>query len=312
MENSQTISQEEITLDNLREGKFTIKDIPRPEADRLWKEEYAQLPEGAQQAADAAKWRPKHFFLGKRKDGSEMPFKDWEEFSEDVRTKLPVVNERLKNITKEKLEADAKIEKLERKIAQMTMMQKMQMEKELRKEKAAVNSEIDEAFEDNDKQKFRDAEKRRAEIELEEKTLKQFEEEPEPKVLPLKPEVVMFKANNSWFEKDRKMTVYAKGVEKEFWQQHPNASLSQILQMVEDDVKAEFADKFKVEEETITPPAVESGRNSGRLSMPNNKGEITFGQLPTQEQADIERLIKHGIIASKAEAMRDYNKRKAR
>ncbi len=314
MENNQ-IAQEEITLDNLKSGKFAITDIPRPERERLWKEEYETLPDGAKQLADAVNWKSKPFFQGKKKDGSDVPFKDWQEFAEDVRTNLPVANERLRHLAqekaKEKLEAEATIQKLQKQIAQMSAMQKMQMEKELRKEKAAVTSEMEEAFEDQDKQKFKDAEKRRADIEIEEKALKQFEEEPEPKVVPIAPEIVFFKANNPWFEKDKRMTNYARGLDNELRAQHPTLSLAQRLQMVEDDVKAEFAEKFKIEEETPTAPAVESGRNAGRLSMPRDK-ELSFGQLPANIQSDIERLVKHGVVASKAEAVRDYNQRASR
>jgi hypothetical protein len=303
-----SIPQEEITLDNLHAGKFTIKDIPRDEGKRLWREEYEKLPEEARTVADTVGWKSKPFFLGKKRDGSEAEWKDWNEFAEDVRTKLPVANERLKHLSKEKLEADAKIEKLERQLQQMSKLQKMQLEKEMRNERLDVEREMKEAKEYQDFDRFEQARERKAQIELEEKTIKEFEQ-PVVQAPHLAPEVILFKANNPWFEKDRILTNYARGLEREITLQYPDLSAASVLRMVEDDVKANFPDKFTKKTEEVSAPAVESGRSSGKLSMPNGSKEMSFDQIPTKDQLEIERLIRHGIYKSKSEAVKEYNQK---
>lgn len=299
------IAQEEITLENLHSGKFTIKDIPRDEAKRLWKEEYNTLPDEAKVVADTVGWKSKSFFLGKKRDGSEAEWKDWNEFADDVRTKLPVANERLKHLSKEKLEADAKIEKLEKQLAQMSQLQKMQLEKSMRNERVEVEREMREAKEYQDFDRFEQARERKAQIELEEKTIKEFDSE--PKAPALLPEVILFKAQNPWFENDRVLTNYAKGLDNELIAQYgASLSVAARLRMVEDDVKANFPEKF-TKSETPSAPAVESGRNSGKLGMPAGNKDLTFDQIPTRDQIDIERLVRHGIYKSKAEAVKEYN-----
>lgn len=312
MENNQETSQApqidpaDITLDNLREGKFTIKDIPRPEAARLWREEYQGLEDGAKEVADAVGWKPKHFFLGKNRDGTERPYKDWKEFDKDSKEIMPILNERLKNVTKEKLEANAEVERLRAQIESMTKLQRMQAEREIRKDKSSVDSEMQEAFDAGDRKRYVEAQERKAQIENEEKILKEFEPR-QAVVPPLHPEVILFKANNPWFEKDKKMTHYARSIEGEIAVKYPRASLAQILQMVEDDVKTEFAENFKSEEEAPRTPAVESGRNSGRLNL--NQGEISFDRIPAEEQIRAERMIKLGHFKSKAEFVKEYNQK---
>ena len=82
------INQNEITLENLREGKFTTKDIPHREVERLWKEEYETLPEEAKELHNNTNWRTEPFVRGqKNKDGSPKQFKDWQEFAKDVKEK---------------------------------------------------------------------------------------------------------------------------------------------------------------------------------------------------------------------------------
>jgi vacuolar-type H+-ATPase subunit I/STV1 len=302
---STTPDAPEITLENLKAGKFTIKDIPRAEQARLWREEYSTLEDGAKIIADSVGWKTKHFFLGKRQDGTAAEFKDWKEFEKDVKEKLPIANERLKHITKEKLEADEKIAQLEKRIADMTKLQRMQAERELRKDKSSIDAEMQEAFELGDRQKFVAAQERKAQIESEEKILKEFEPQQvraEPK---LSPEVIMFKASNPWFEQDKVMTRYAKQLDAELGAQYPNMPLSQRFQMVEDEIKVEFADKFH---KAAAPqaPAVESGRAAGRLTL-DRGGDIDFDQLPEDERNRAERMIKQGIVKSKTDFMKGFN-----
>lgn len=294
----------EINLENLRTGKIAIQDIPRPEVARLWREEYATLEEGAKEVADAFGWKPKHFFLGKRKDGSEKEYKDWKEFDKEGKEKLPVLNERLKHTTKEKLEADEKIARLEAQIANMTKLQRMQAEREIKKDKNNIDAEIDEAFESGDKKRFAEAQERKAQIESEEKILKEFEPQQAKPAPILAPELILFKANNPWFEQDRVLTLYAKQLDSELSREYPNISLSQRFKMVEDDIRVNFADKFN-KPNNPTPPAVESGKNGGRLTL-DRDSEITFEQLPEDERNRAERMIRQKIT-TKADFMKGYN-----
>ena len=294
----------EINLDNLRAGKFTIQDIPRPEAARLWREEYASLEEGAKEVADAFGWKPQHFFLGKRRDGTVKEYKDWKEFDKEGREKLPVLNERLKHSTKEKLEADEKIARLETQIANMTKLQRLQAEREIKKDKSSIDAEIREARETGDIERFAAAQERKTQVESEEKVLKEFEPQQAQRPSIKSPEVLLFEASNPWFRQDKVMTAYARQRSGELAHQFPNATLSQNLQMVEDEMKVEFADKF-FKPNNSPAPAVESGRSSGRLTMDNNS-EISFDQLPEEERNRVERMVKLKLT-TKADFMKGYN-----
>jgi hypothetical protein len=295
----------EINLENLRAGKFTTKDIPRPEAARLWREEYASLEEGAKEVADTQGWKPEHFLKGQKdRDGNPKKFKDWKEFAQETREKLPVLNERLKHSTKEKLEADEKIARLETQIANMSKLQRLQAERELKKDKSSIDQEMQEAFDNGDREKFVAAEKRKAQVESEEKILKEFEPQQAPRPIIKAPEVLLFEANNPWFGQDKVMTAYARQRSGELMSEFPNATLSQNLQMVEDEMKVEFADKFS--KSTNSPaPAVESARNSGRLTMGSNS-EISFDELPADERGRAEEMIRLKMT-TKADFVKGYN-----
>ena len=305
--NEQTVEQTvlpEINLENLRAGKFTTKDISKKEAERLWEEEYKTLPEGAKKVSDAVGWQSEPFVRGqKNRDGSPKKFKDWEEFAAEGREKMPILNERLNHIAKENAELKAQI-------ANMTKLQRMQTEREIKKDKSSIDQEMQEAFDAGDRKKFAEAQERKAQIESEEKILKEFEPRQAKPAPILAPEVILFKANNPWFEQDRVLTLYARQLDSDLAREYPDISLSQRFQMVEDDIKTnpDFAHKFN-KSDNPTPPSVESAKNSGRLQL-NQVGEMSFERLPEEEQNRVERMVKIGIVKSKTEFMKEYNQKR--
>lgn len=302
-----TIESSDITLENLKAGKFTTKDISKSEAARLWREEYPTLEEGAKEIADATGWRPEHFLRGQKdREGQPKKFKDWKEFAQETKEKLPIVTERLNHMTKEKLEADKEIAELKAQIADMSKLQRMQVGRELKKDRSSVDVEIKEAREMGDVDRFAAAQERKAQIESEERILKEFEQPQSPpkRNTNLTPEVIAFRANNDWFEKDKAMTLYARQLSNDLAGQYPHLTIAQNLQMVEDDIRVTFASKFD-KSSNSNPPRVESGQNSGRMTF-DRDSEITFDQLPEDERSRAERMIRQRIT-TKSDFMKGYN-----
>lgn len=317
---TEQIMPAEITLDNLREGKISVVEIPRSERLKLELEERERLSEENKEDWEAGMkkaweegWKPKHLLIGKRKDGTEIPYKDWKEFLEVGEKIIPVQNERLRNQNEVK---DKEIAQLKRDIARMSELQRMQAERALKKDKAEVESQLREFSEvgisGDEIHKFNSIQARKAEIEQEEKILKEYEPQsysmPHLDRVQVEAEKIAFKARNPWFDSDRIMQRYAIGVDAQIRAENPNLTPAEHFALVEDEVKREFADKFKSQTNSL-PQAVESARSSGNLINPK-ANYITFDQLPESERTRAEQMIrlKIGGYKSKADFMEKYNK----
>ncbi len=294
--------------------QFHITAIPRVERLRLEAEERETLPEEAKKVWDTTGWKTQPFFIGKKKDGTTIEYRDWKEFAEIGEKVMPIQNERLKHTNQ--AQAD-EIAKLKSDIARMSELQRMQAERNLKKDKAEVENELREyrsigvAGEDVDK--FAAAQARKVEIELEEKMLKQFEPQqfsmPQHDKLQIKAEEIAFKARNPWFDNDRVMQRYAVGADVELHAANPNLSPAEHFRLLEDEIKREFPDKFK-SEGVHAAAAVESGRNSGNAAVTSRAGNIAFEQLPKAEQERADQMIrlKIGGYKTRADFMEKYNK----
>lgn len=297
------IDPSEITLDNLKAEKFHISEIPYKERQRLKNEAFETLPED-QKATWQKGWKTKEFFLGRNRDGSPAEWKDHVQFEKEIEQNLPMKNERLKHLTKETQEKDAAIQKLQREVEELKNLQKVKIERELKKEKLTLQNKLREAKEIGDIDNYDQARQELNDLEDEEKVYKRVVET--PAAPQLRPEVISFEARNSdWYKQDMKMTRYARALSAEVAAEYPNLSLGQQLQMIEDDIKREFPEKF-IKKEPPRAPAVEGSGNGG---FGNRSNQVTFDNLSEDEQDRIRRMIRSGAIKEKSisEFMKGYN-----
>jgi len=254
---------------------------------------YKKLDEAEKQAWSQG-WRPKEFFAGKRKDGSERPFISAEEFLSKSKETLPVANDRLKKLTEELAETKRLAKEAQERISKA---EKKGYEKAL----AEIESKQSEAVELGDTESFK-------KLKEEEKELinSQFTQEPvvedvvapqEQKDAPQQPQQSLltpkeeqalqeWSARNSWMRTDHKLAGYAIAAEKQLLEEKPYLSLNERLEIVEQEVKEVFHSKFNANQSN---PMFDSGANQGFGSTPKPKG---YNDLPAEAKKNCESLVK--------------------
>jgi hypothetical protein len=303
----------EITLEGLETGKFTIKDIPRDERDRLSKEAYERLPDEDAKEAWSMGWRSKGFYLGKTRDGEDKPYVDYKDYITKIKNNAPVQNERMRNLAQEKSVLEQKLEKMEAENRRTQELLRLQNQRAILKDESALNAELRamEAEEFVDVNKYKTLSAQKADLEREKLALKQFEQAiPAAISHSLTPEEIAFTARNPWFKDDKVLARYARQVDSELRNENPDLSPAEHLLRVEEEVKSSFPEKFKASPPPYNP-GVESARNAGNAGA--SKNYITFNELPEKEQLLVDQIIRRGGTSNyktRSEFMALYNKDK--
>lgn len=300
----------EPSLQALQEGKITFKDIPKEKRHEIRMQARDNLPNDRAKEAFDMGWSPKEFFLGKRADGSEKPFVDYEEFLTKINETAPVKNERLRTLTKENQEKDRQLEEMRAEVRKLFELNKAREEREFESQEARLKAEIEEAEELGDIKTFKDRTLRLNRLEQEKLKLKSFEPEQEinqteaPQIpAEILNEVQTWTAKNSWYFSDVKIQNFCNAQSALLAQNEPELSLSERLEIVKQMAFSRFPELAPAK----TKAAVLSSKTSGLNATA--KPSISFEQLPEAEKKTAEWMLKMGVYKSKAEVVQAYMKR---
>jgi len=238
-------------LQQFQEPVAELEKIAEPEAKPV---EEAK-PDPLVEKARASGWRPKEEFEG---DPDQ-----WVDAGEFVRRK-PLFDQihQLKKEVKSRAEQIEQVSAYAAKAAENARKQLME-EMEAKKREAFQNADYD-AFAQADAE------------------LKKAEAQPapvaEPKAPEIPPELQEFTARNErWFDKDRAMTVFALAEAERL--KAEGVPYGEMLKMVEQEVRKEFAHKFTNPNKEKAPAVVPDGGEKP------GKGKLTYNELTREERA---------------------------
>lgn len=288
-ENHQTEQEES----NNTEEEKPQKKLPYKE--RL-DQAYNNLQSDIEREAWAQGWKPQELFAGKNKDGSDRPFISAEEFLNKTKNALPIANDRLKELTKE-LEETKKLAKETQdriKKAEEKGYQKALAELELKQQQAVELGDVDE---------FNKLKKEEKEIinnqfanpkdnqeEVVENVMDNNPPSPQQQTMlsPRDQQILQnWSARNTWMRTDPKLANYAIAAEKELLNTKPYLSLEDRLQVVEEEVKDIFYNKFNNSYSNNTPSYSSGTRNFGSL-----QNKDSYSSLPDSIKKQCDSLIK--------------------
>lgn len=292
-ESSTKTSQEEVKKEAKEEIQQPVKKLPLSE--RL-DNAYQKLNDTERQAW-AEGWRPEEFFGGKNKDGTQRQFIGAEEFLKRREKVLPIANDRLREMAKELEETKKLAREAQERIAKAEQKGYQKALEELeRKQTEAVESGDVEEF-----TKLKSAEKdlinsqfnsTKQEV-VEEALDKQDTQSPDPQqqnqsLLSEHDQRVLqdWAAKNNWMRTDEKLAGYAIAAEKTLLRDRPYLSLQERLDIVEQEVKDVFHNKFN---KSSSPRMFESGGDAGFGESQRSK---SYSDLSPEAKKNCEDLIK--------------------
>lgn len=288
----ETVNKNIDVKEEIREEKSERK---APLRERLEKS-YQGLNDTEKQAWSQG-WRPEEFFVGKNKDGSDKKFINAEDFLNKSKDALPVANERLKELAKE-LEETKKIAKeAQERIfkAEEKGYQKALAEIELKQKQAVELGDVEEFSKLKEEEKNLINTKFTKEVSqnetVQEKVVEQTMTNTQPTQSILSPYDQQILQNwvskNSWMKTDERLAAYAIASEKKLLNEKPYLSLNERLELVEEEVKEVFYNKFQTEKHS--PILFESSNGGFGNSTPKEK---TYSNLPESIKNQCETLIK--------------------
>lgn len=297
----------EVNVDNLKAGKIKFSDLPYQDKTRLSKEIYSTLPEEEKELWDVYGYKPKELFLGKNKDGSPKEWTPPEEFRKKIETIVPIKNERIRDLASRVDEGKQRETALQEQVKKLIELNKAKFEKDLLDDEVKIREEEEWARQNNDIDHYEKVLNKKNLLEREKLRLKSFEEPPQVPQVPqnaqsLKPEAAEWVARNQEIVNDPLMLQYAKIKDQEMALLYPDKSLRDRLQMVEDEVKSRYSDKFPDSRQVSR--SVEAGRNNVAFNTkPKTRG---FADLPELDKKQAVYFIKKGIFKNEADFLKTY------
>ena len=304
-----TIEEKKESIDEVKEEDKEIKEEETNEpsqkkltlAQRL-ENAYSNLNEEEREAWKQG-WRPQEFFVGRNRDGSKKDWIDAKTFLDKSKDNLPVANDRIRELTKkiEELEkhnkrVEAKVEDAEQKgyekaLIDLSLKQRQAVElgdtEEFDKLKKEENDLINARF---FSPKIEEKKEEGQENKVVENLMHQqpYEKSNVPLTLSPRDQQILdnWQVKNMWMRTDPKLAAYAIESEKELLRSKPYLSLEERLNIVEQDVKETFHNKFTPNEQR--PATFDSGINQG---FGGNKKEKDYSDLPANAKANCEKLI---------------------
>lgn len=294
------------SVEALEAGKIRITDIPRNERPKLINQVYEKLSEDEREAFDLG-WRPESLFRGKSRDGQDKPFEDHKKFLDKVKNTAPALNERLRHEVEGKKALERELEAMREETRKMQELLRRREERELKKEEFSIEVELEEARSLGEVDRALAAERKKAHLEREKLTLKQFEPQVAPNKQEVSADIIAFGARNPWFQSDDVLRTYAMGFDTQLLSQYGNALPEAArLKMVEDNVKLKFPEKFSTQAKAAAP-GVESAKNSAYAPASARKaGGMAFDQLNEFDKSLAMAMIKKGQT-TKEKFMDEYN-----
>lgn len=267
---------------------------------------YKSLDEDQKQAWNQG-WRPQDLFVGKNRDGSSREWVDHKTFLERAKNNLPVVNDRNRELAKEidKLKEELKNQKKALTEAEKRGYEKALVEIETKQRAAVEIGDVDE-FEKLKKEE-REIMKKLPTVEVVEDFIEQQPQQ--QSFLPQDQEVLNdWQARNMWIRTDAKLAAYAIESEKQLLKDKPYLTLRERLDIVEQEVKEVFYNKFN----TPKPDSMFSSQATGGFGSSEPKTK-SFSDLPDAARKTCESLIKlRGIDQKGAEAIKAFKQNYAK
>lgn len=296
----------EITLDALKEGRITFRELPKAEKLRLTAEARESLPDDEAREAWDMGWRSKEFFGGKRIDGSTKEFVDYKDYLKKINEIAPVKNERLRAVAKENEDLRKTVEETKAEMRKLLEIQKMAQERTILSEEEKIAQELKDAEEFGDVGKYKAAEAKRQTLQLNKEKLKELEPTettPSPQQIrqQLPAEVLEWTAKNPWFYENQELQRFSIAQSQLLEQNRPDLTLNQRLTLVEQVTRTTYPDYFPQVRQAVLP-----SRNAGTFSKPK-EAAITFDSLSEAEKRQAEQAIRQGIFKDKADVMKSYN-----
>jgi len=297
----------DLVVQALEEKKLNFSKVPREKRDIIKKTVVSRALEDAEESGDDEKafalrngWSPESLYGGKNKDGTPRPFKDYKEFNATIRENSPVLNERLKAMSRE-------MEEVKRESQKLLQISKMNFERSLKGEEQTLEAQIKEARDYGDFDRYDALIAKKQELQSSTLRLKEYEAPVEP-VVPaeVQPEVKEWGAKNQWFWTDNQMKDFAIAQEDILRRTRPDLNLSERLELITKSAEISFPDRFAPK---VTKPAVLPARNAGNFSA-NKKVELGFSSLPDGEKTQARQMIRQGVFKDEADFMKSYNKLK--
>lgn len=298
VEENQQEQENPITLNALENGEVKFYELTKEQKAQFAQEAYDKLPDDEAREAWDNGWKPKSFFGGKNKDGTEKEFVDYKEFLQNIRNKPAIQNERFSKAVKEKNQAEEELKVLKTNIAKLIKHQKEQSDIDLKIKEHIVNKKIQEARDYGDIDAYEQAAQERMEIEaakLKNANLIAEELPEEPKPVQISNVQQDFLKRNEWFQKDKVMTSYAIVRDQELAKENPHLSQAELLELLEEDVKETFPEKFV--KKTLTIP----NKTAGVKPAVQKKGVET---LSSADRANVKEAIALGIFKNEAEFLK--------
>ena len=240
-------------------------------------------------------WRPKEFFKGKNRDGSQREFTEAEDFLNKSKDALPVANDRIREITKE-LEETKRIAKeaQERVLKAEQKGYEKALDELSKKQREAVELGDIEEF-DRLKEQERNIAKESIPQQVEKKEVvadvvtNTPKQQPQDNQLSEGERITLrdWQARNQWMSTDQKLAAYAIQSEKQLIQERPYLSLSERLQLVEQEVKDVFHAKFNPTNSSNNM-FEGGGSNTGFGSSVKPRG---YSELTSEDKKACENLI---------------------
>lgn len=263
---------------------------------------YSKLGETEKEAWSQG-WRPQEVFAGKSKDGSNRQWVDAETFLSNSKDKLPVANERIRDLTSRIEKAEKEAREAKERVAKAEKRGYEQAMRELEKKQR-------EAVELGDTEAFDNLKKQEGDLIKSQYTLPESKVEEKPSVVddmvqdpyspPPQPKqenrqfseaerasIADFYARNTWMKTDQDIADYAVFKEAQLMQQRPYLSVKERLDIVQEEVVATFHQRLN------------GTKGSSMFDTPSNQGfgdtqkkPSGFMDLPNDIRGRCEDLIK--------------------
>lgn len=215
--------------------------------------------------AKAKGWKPKEEFHG--------PSEKWVDAEEFIKQSDPVYQvKRLRQALKTR----------DRELEAVVKFTKAQQEVAYRKGMEDLQARLDEAVELGDKEAARTVTRE----------MDKYQKQAAPvNELPL--EVAEFQERNKWFDRDDELTSIAVALAQTYAKKHQDKDLATRLEMVEEEIKRRYPEKFEKPRREIPSP-VESGHPPAN---PSAKPKYSTAKLNDEEKLAYEQYVnRHKIM----------------
>lgn len=258
-------------------------------------------PADIEARARAMGWRPKEEFRG-----PEDKWRPADEFVKRGESELPILRERLQDMTRRQMESDAKREADIARLEKMaiTALQRQRAELDAQYQ-AAMRNAVANADTERYDQLNRDRQQAVSTFD------NQIREAAQPKQ-PAQPEaervvVDSWVQSNQWFARDQMLARVAEARLTELQKEAPGRSLNENLQLVSSYVADKFPEKFgrqpRATASAAQPSMVEGGSRLSSGSGPRQKGA---SDLPADVRKVGEKFVAQGLYKNLTEYARDY------